>query len=91
MAQVTEDDVLLLWRALRAFRSGSRSACQPQGRPQCGPCPFYRVCQRWRGQVDDRIAIMDETLGQIEAWRSAWPCTRILNLLTPEVTRISAG
>jgi hypothetical protein len=34
---------------------------------------------------------MDETLGQIEAWRSAWPCTRILNLLTPEVTRISAG
>jgi hypothetical protein len=34
---------------------------------------------------------MDETMEQIEARRAAWPCSRILDLLTPEVTRISAG
>lgn len=91
MAQVTEDDVLLLWRALRAYRSGARPACQPRGRPRRSPCPFHESCPRWRGQADDRTAIMAETLEQIEARRAAWPCSRILDLLTPEVTRISAG
>ncbi|HEU5419010.1 MAG TPA: hypothetical protein VFV41_15065 [Streptosporangiaceae bacterium] len=91
MAQVTEEDVLLMWRALRAFRSGARPACQPRGRPRHSPCPFHGSCPRWRGRVDDRAAIMEETLEQTDARRSAWPCSRILDLLTPEVRRISPG
>jgi hypothetical protein len=34
---------------------------------------------------------MDETLEQTDARRASWPCSRILDLLTPDVRRISAG
>jgi hypothetical protein len=91
MAHVRENEVLLLWRALRAFRSGARPACEPRGRPRRSPCPFHEGCSRWQGEPDDHLAIMDEALDQTEARRAAWPCSRLLDLLTPDVTRISAG
>lgn len=91
MAQVSEDDVLLVWRALRSFRSGARPACKPRGSPQRSDCPIEGNCPRWRAGVDDREAIFTETLDQTEARRAAWPCSRILNLLGPGVTRISSG
>jgi hypothetical protein len=91
MARVSETDVLLLWRSLRAFRSGARPSCQPRGRPQRSPCPFHATCARWQGEVDDHTAIMDETLEQTETRRASWPCSRILDLLTPDVRRISTS
>lgn len=91
MAQVGEDEVLLLWRAVRAFRSGARPQCKPQGRPPRSDCPLEARCPRWRGGPDDRLAMLDETLAQTEARRAGWPCSRVLDLLSPGVTRISSG
>jgi hypothetical protein len=91
MAQVTDDDVLLLWRALRAFRSGARPACKPQGKPARSGCPLHAKCPRWPDGVDDRQAILEETLEQTDARRASWPCSRIMDLLGPGVTRISSG
>jgi hypothetical protein len=91
MAQVTDDEVLLLWRALRAFRSGSRPACKPQGKPRRSECPLQQGCPRWRDKLEDRLAIFEETMAQTEARRAAWPCTRVLDLLAPGVNRISSG
>jgi hypothetical protein len=91
MARVSENEVLLLWRALRGFRSGARPACAPRGKPRHSPCPFQEDCSRWRGEPDDHLAILDETLEQTEARQASWPCSRLLDLLTPEVTRISPG
>jgi len=88
VARVSEDEVLLLWRALRAFRSGARPACAPHGRPVRSICPLHEGCPRWRGQPDDRLAIMDETTEQTERRRSTWPCSRLLELLSPDLTRI---
>src|SRR6266542_4432765 len=33
MATVSDDEVLLLWRALSAFRSGAGLGCRPEGSP----------------------------------------------------------
>ena len=52
MARVSEDEVLLLWRALMAYRSASRPACQATGRPARSPCPLYDQCPRWTGPDD---------------------------------------
>jgi hypothetical protein len=49
MPGVNEDEVLLLWRALRAFRSGKKPLCAPRGRPPQSKCPLYRSCGRWSG------------------------------------------
>jgi hypothetical protein len=91
MSRVSEDEVLLLWRALRAFRSGSRPACQPRGKPPKSPCPLYADCPRWHGQLDDRVASLEESLASTERRRAAWPCSRLLELLSPEVTHIGRG
>jgi hypothetical protein len=88
MARVTDDEVLLLWRALRAFRSGSRARCAPRGRPAASDCPLYSRCPRWRGQPDDRLATLTETAAETERRQAAWPCSTLLNLLTPDLTRI---
>jgi hypothetical protein len=88
MSRVSEDEVLLLWRALRAFRSGAKPPCAPQGRPVRSTCPLYESCPRWREQPDDRLASMEETAEQTERRRSTWPCSRLLELLSPDVTRI---
>ena len=82
MSQVSEDEVLLLWRALRTFRSGGRPACAPHGRPRSSECPLYDSCPRWRGQPDDRLASMEETTAETERRRSTghapgcWNCSR---------------
>jgi hypothetical protein len=91
MAQVSDADVLLLWRALRAFRSGGRPACKPHGKSAVSECPLQSSCPRWPTGVDDREAIFEETLEQTEVRRAAWPCSRILDALEPGVNRISAG
>lgn len=88
MAQVSEDEVLLLWRAMRAFRSGARPRCAPRGKPATSDCPLYDRCPRWRGQPDDRAAILAETAGETERRRATWPCSRLLDLLAPDLTRL---
>lgn len=88
MSRVSEDEVLLLWRAVRAFRSGARPPCSPRGKPPSSTCPMYARCPRWHGQPDDRRASLDETLEQTERRRAGWPCQRLLELLSPGVTRI---
>jgi hypothetical protein len=90
MSQVSEDEVLLLWRALRTFRSGARPACAPHGRLRSSECPLYDSCPRWRGQPDDRLASMEETTAETERRRSSWPCSRLLDLLSPDLTRIGS-
>jgi hypothetical protein len=88
MARVNDDQVLLLWRALRAFRSGGRPRCAPRGRPPTSDCPLYEHCPRWHGQPDDRQATFTETLAETERRQAAWPCSKVLDLLTPDLTTI---
>ena len=88
MARVSEDEVLLLWRALRAFRSGKRPDCAPRGKPAVSGCPLYPVCPRWHGQPDDAAASLNETFGQTQQRQSSWPCSRLLELLAPDLTTI---
>jgi hypothetical protein len=90
MSRVSEDEVLLLWRALRAFRSGRKPPCAPQGRPLRSICPLQEGCPRWHGQPDDLIASMEETAEQTERRRSTWPCSRLLDLLSPDLTKIGS-
>ena len=88
MASVTDAEVLLLWRALRRFRSGGRPRCAPRGRPSMSDCPLFHDCPRWHGQPDDGAASLTETLAETERRQAAWPCSRLLDVLSPEVTRI---
>ena len=88
MARVSDDDVLLLWRALRAFRSGGRPRCAPRGRPLTSDCPLYDHCPRWHGQPDDRLASFTATPAETERRQATWPCNTLLDLLTPDLTRL---
>jgi len=88
MATVSDDEVLLLWRALSAFRSGASPACRPDGSPPRSQCPLLARCPRWRGP-DDRLLSLEETIEETERRRAAWPCSRLLDLLGPETRRIS--
>jgi hypothetical protein len=88
MARVSDDEVLLLWRALRAFRSGGRPRCAPHGLPAASDCPLYHHCPRWHGQPDDRAATFTEAIEETERRQATWPCTTLLDLLTPDLTRI---
>lgn len=90
MARVSENDVLLLWRALMAFRSGRRPACRAAGQPPRSPCPLHAQCPRWAGP-EDYYAVMEETIEQTERRRAAWPCSRLAELLSPELRRIGPG
>jgi len=91
MSAVTEEEVLLLWRALRAFRSGRRPLCAARPRTAArSECPLYDNCPRWHGQPDDWLASLDETLAEAERRRSSWPCSRLLDLLSPDLTRIGS-
>lgn len=87
MTRVHEDEVLLLWRALHTFRSGSRAPCAPRGNPPRSACPLYLGCPRWSGPDDEDLSF-DESIAQTEARRAAWPCSRVLDALGPGVTRI---
>jgi hypothetical protein len=90
VSKVNDDEVLLLWRALRVFRSGSKPPCAPNGRPRRSECPLYEGCPRWRGQPDDRLASMEETATETERRRASWPCSRLLELLSPDLTSIGS-
>lgn len=87
MARVSEDEVLLLWRALVGYRSGRHPSCQARGKPPRSQCPLYDQCPRWTGP-DDYLAVMDETPEQTERRRATWPCTRLADLLSPDLRRI---
>lgn len=87
MATVDAAEVLLLYRALREFRSGRKPACAPHGRPASSTCPLFQRCDRWSGP-DDFSLSLDETLDDTERRRASWPCSRLLDLLGPEMTRL---
>jgi hypothetical protein len=88
MARVSEDEVLLLWRALRGFRTGARPRCAPHGKPVGSDCPLYARCPRWLGQPDDRAAIFTEATEETARRQATWPCSRLLDLLAPDLTRL---
>ncbi|GEM_PF-1978961 len=88
MARVSDDEVLLLWRAVREFRSGRRPACAPRGKPPQSLCPLHAACSRWQGQPDDWQASLTEPLAVTEARRASWPCSRLTELLSPETNYI---
>ena len=87
MTRVSEDEVLLLWRTLNTFRTGRDPRCRARGSPPYSPCPFHDRCPRWAGP-DDYVTSLEETPEQTDRRRSAWPCSRLLDLLSPEVRRI---
>jgi hypothetical protein len=88
MPRVNEDEVLLLWRALREFRSGKVPTCAPCGRPPRSKCPLYDKCDRWSGP-DDYLLSLEETEEQSERRRARWPCSRLMELLGPETSQIA--
>lgn len=88
MARVAEDEVLLLWRALTRFRRGRRPACAPDRHTRTSACPLFAACPRWT-QPDDEQLALTETHEQTEQRRAAWPCSRVLDVLGADVTRIS--
>jgi Transcription factor WhiB len=78
MAGVSDAEVLLLWRALRAIRScRNNHAARATARPAANARP------RWNGQPDDWAASLEETFGETERHRASWPCSRLLDLLPP--------
>lgn len=87
MARVDQQEVLLLWRALREFRTGKAAGCAPRDRPPRSLCPLYERCSRW-SDPDDQILSLDETTEQTERRRASWPCSRLLDLLGPETSWI---
>lgn len=88
MAAVSEAEVLLLWRALTSYRSGRHPRCAPRGRPATSSCPLVDGCPRWRSPDDDFARALVETLDETDERRSAWPCSRLLDVLGPTTTRI---
>jgi hypothetical protein len=90
MSRVSEDEVLLLWRAVRAFRSGKKPLCGARGHPARSNCPLHGRCPRWDRQPDDWLASLEETAEETERRRSSWPCSRLMELLSPELTRIGS-
>jgi hypothetical protein len=87
VGKVRGDEVLLLWRALSAFRAGPNPPCAPTGRPARSRCPLSQECPRWDGP-DDHLASLDEDPASTERRRAAWPCSRLLELLGPDTSRI---
>ena len=87
MPGVSESEVLLLWRALRQFRSGKTPPCAPRGRPRHSNCPLYEKCDRWSGP-DDYLLSLEETVEQSERRRARWPCSRLLEVLGSGTSRI---
>lgn len=87
MGRVDPGEVLLLWRALSRYRSGARSECKPRGRPPRSDCPLFERCPRWT-QPDDRDLTLYETFDETERRRAEWPCSRVLDLLGPDLRSI---
>ena len=81
---VSEEEVLTLWRALLRFRSGSRPSCAPTGRPLRSECPLFSSCPRWQ-EPDDLELSFHEDFEEDERRRAAWPCSRLLDLLDTQV------
>jgi hypothetical protein len=87
MPALSEPEVLLLWRALRQFRSGKVPGRTPRGRPPSSKCPLYLSCGRWSEPDDYRLSL-EETLDEAVGRRAQWPCGRLLELLGPETSSI---
>ncbi len=85
--RLAPDEVLLLWRTVLRFRSGRNPLCAARGTPPKSECPLYRACPRW-SQGDDRKLALEEDFEETERRQKAWPCSRIMGLLDPEVNWI---
>ena len=79
------DEVLLLWRALLRFRSGRQPPCAPRATPSDSDCPLAASCPRWNVQPDDHELTLEEDFDATERRQALWPCTRLMNLLDPDV------
>ena len=84
---LSETDVLMMFRALHRFRAGRTPICAPKGKPPRSECPFYSKCPRWQTEGGDWVSL-DEDFDSAEKRRAAWPCSRVLSLLEPEVNWI---
>ncbi len=82
--RLSGDEVLLLWRALLRFRSGRDPTCARRGTPPVSSCPLYDACPRWRVPSSGRGEL--DAGGDDDA--ESWPCSRLLDLLDPEVNWI---
>lgn len=89
MATVDSDEVLLLWRSVSAYRSGVRPACQPRGPGRRSDCPLYARCPHW-SQPEDRRLVFEESFSDTDRRRASWPCSRLLEALGPETSRIGS-
>jgi len=91
VSRVSEDEVLLVWRAVRAYRSGRAPGCVPRGRPARSDCPMFDRCERWMRPDDDDALSLAETVEETERRRAQWPCSRLLDVLGPDVVRLGYG
>lgn len=62
---------------LRARRSAPRAAS----------AALYETCDRWSEPDDYRLSL-EETVEQSERRRARWPCSRLLELLGPGISRV---
>jgi hypothetical protein len=69
-------------------RSGKTPACTPRGNPARSKCPLYAASGLWSEPEDYRLSLK-ETLQQTERRRARWPYGRLLELLGPDMSRIS--
>ena len=88
---VEPDEVLLLYRALVRFAGSADPSCAPTRAEPQGRCPLVERCPRWATPSEDapnrrrRARFVDVD----DDDRAAWPCSRVLDLLDPEVNWIS--
>jgi hypothetical protein len=69
---------------------GTAANLPGDGQATAQPMSALRECPRWRGP-DDYLAVMEETPEQTERRRAAGPCSRLADLLSPELRRIGPG
>lgn len=87
MSKVDSNEVLLLWRALLWFRRGPKPICGIRNAHQDSPCPFFDACPRWNDPENFQVTV-DHDTATAERRQRHWPCSRLLELLGPDITRI---
>lgn len=86
---LSESDVLMMFRALHRFRAGRTPLCAAKGNPPRSECPLFAKCPRWQNEDDHELSL-NEDFDTTEKRRSAWPCSRVLSLLEPDVNWIGS-
>jgi hypothetical protein len=67
----------------RARRRPARQAIAPRA----ASAALYETCDRWSEPDDYRLSL-EETVEQSERRRARWPCSRLLELLGPGISRV---